>query len=118
MRISVFGLGKLGSPLAAVLASRGHVVTGVDVAHVVVDCLNRGESPVYEPALGELISASGDNLNATGVGDRHDDAGSTGGEPKKWDKKGGTNDYVTGKILAQNAASLVGKVIIEYVPLS
>ena len=37
---------------------------------------------------------------------------------KKWDKKDGTNDYVTGKILVQNAASLAGKVIIEYVPLS
>ena len=58
------------------------------------------------------------NLNATGVGDRHDDAGSTGGEPKKWDKNGGSNDFVTGKILVANAASLVGKVIIEYVPLS
>ena len=58
------------------------------------------------------------DLNATGVGDRHDDAGSNGGEPKKWDKNGGGNDYVTGKILVQNAASLVGKVIIEYVPLS
>ena len=58
------------------------------------------------------------DLNATGVADRHDDAGTNGGEPLKWDKNGGTNDYITGKILAQNAASLAGTVIIEYVPLS
>jgi len=58
------------------------------------------------------------DLNATGVADRHDNAGSNGGEPKKWDKNGGSNDYVTGKILAQIAVSLAGKVIIEYVPLS
>ena len=58
------------------------------------------------------------DLNATGTSDRHKDPGSNGGAPVKWEKNGGTNDYVTGKILAQNAASLVGKVIIEYVPLS
>jgi hypothetical protein len=52
------------------------------------------------------------------VADRHDDAGTNGGEALKWDKNGGANDYVTGKILAQNASSLVGTVIIEYVPLS
>jgi hypothetical protein len=58
------------------------------------------------------------DLNATGVADRHDDAGSNGGEALKWEKNGGTNDYITGKILVQNAASLAGTVIIEYVPLS
>lgn len=32
----------------------------------------------------------------------------------RWDAKGGTNDYITGKILVANAASLVGKYYIEY----
>ncbi|MDA1347839.1 MAG: hypothetical protein O3A47_03095, partial [Chloroflexi bacterium] len=58
------------------------------------------------------------DLNATGASDRHNAAGANGGAPVKWDKNGGTNDHVTGKILVQNAASLAGKVIIEYVPLS
>ena len=58
------------------------------------------------------------DLNATGQFDRHSSAGTNGGKPVKWDKNGGTNDHVTGKILAQNAASLAGQVVIEYVPLS
>ncbi len=31
MKLAVFGLGKLGAPLAAVLAHKGHQVVGVDV---------------------------------------------------------------------------------------
>ena len=58
------------------------------------------------------------DLNAAGVFDRHSSAGANGGAPRKWDKRGGGNDYVTGKILSRNAAALSGKVIIEYVPLA
>jgi UDPglucose 6-dehydrogenase len=39
MRISVIGLDKLGTPLAAVLASKGHDVVGVDVNPDVVRLL-------------------------------------------------------------------------------
>ena len=58
------------------------------------------------------------DLNATGISDNITNGG-TGGDkkPVKWDKKGGTNDDLTGKILDQNAASLAGKVIVCYVPL-
>ena len=31
MRVAVVGLGKLGAPLAAVLASKGNEVLGIDV---------------------------------------------------------------------------------------
>ena len=53
------------------------------------------------------------DLNATGISDNITNGG-TGGDkkPVKWDKKGGTNDDLTGKILDQNAASLVGKVVV------
>ena len=101
---------------------------GVDcvVTNVIVDITTAGgtASSVLDVDVVADATSTGDtiidglDLNATGVADRHDDAGSNGGEPKKWDKNGGSNDYVTGKILAQNAASLAGKVIIEYVPLS
>ncbi len=37
-RVSVVGLGKLGAPLAAVLASRGFTVIGLDVNKTLVDC--------------------------------------------------------------------------------
>ena len=101
---------------------------GVDciVTNVIVDITTAGGTASSVLDVDVVANATstgasiidGLDLNATGVGDRHDDAGTNGGEPKKWDKKGGSNDYVTGKILAQNAANLAGKVIIEYVPLS
>jgi UDPglucose 6-dehydrogenase len=65
MDICVVGLGKLGSPLAAVLASKGHNVIGVDLNAFFVDALNAGRAPVVEPQLQELIDASKGRLRAT-----------------------------------------------------
>jgi UDPglucose 6-dehydrogenase len=65
MNISVVGIGKLGAPLAAVLASKGNHVTGVDVIGQNVQLLNDGQAPVPEPGLAELISKSRDRLSAT-----------------------------------------------------
>lgn len=65
MRIAVVGLGKLGAPLAAVLACKGNEVLGVDVNAEVVQLLNEGQAPVDEPGLQELISASRERLGAT-----------------------------------------------------
>jgi UDPglucose 6-dehydrogenase len=65
MDICVVGLGKLGSPLAAVLASKGHNVIGVDLNAYFVDALNAGRAPVVEPQLQELIDASKGRLKAT-----------------------------------------------------
>jgi GDP-mannose 6-dehydrogenase len=67
MRISVFGLGYVGSATAACLAGDGHRVIGVDVNPLKVEQTLAGRSPVMEPGLEELISsgvASGD-LRAT-----------------------------------------------------
>jgi GDP-mannose 6-dehydrogenase len=65
--VSVFGLGYVGCVLAACLAERGHNVIGVDVNAMKVEMLNRGESPLIEPGLGELIhkNVSGNRLKAT-----------------------------------------------------
>src|SRR5262249_28435252 len=65
MRIAVVGLGKLGAPLAAVLASKGNEVLGVDVNAEVVRLLNEGRAPVDEPGLQELVTASRERLGAT-----------------------------------------------------
>lgn len=65
MRIAVIGLGKLGSPLAAVLASKGHTVIGVDLNPAFVDAINDGRAPVVEPQLQELIDKSHGRLSAT-----------------------------------------------------
>ncbi len=64
MNVTVVGLGKLGSPLAAVLASKGHSVTGIDTNEALVASLNAGRAPVDEPQLQELIDTHGDRLRA------------------------------------------------------
>lgn len=65
MKISIIGLGKLGSPMAACMASHGHEVIGVDINPRFVDAINRGTPPVFEPGLGELLEAACGNLSAT-----------------------------------------------------
>ncbi len=65
MKLAVIGLGKHGSPLAAVQASRGHEVVGVDINPGFVAKLNAGEAPVDEPQLQDLIAAAGPRLRAT-----------------------------------------------------
>lgn len=55
MRVAVLGMGYVGSVTAAVLAREGHHVTGVDSNRAKIDTLERGESPVLEPGLPELV---------------------------------------------------------------
>jgi len=64
-RISIIGLGKLGSPMAAVFADGGFEVVGVDLCEAFVDALNAGEAPVSEPELADLIAANRSRLRAT-----------------------------------------------------
>lgn len=66
--ITVFGLGKLGLPLAAILARAGARVIGVDLRGEVVEKVNRGLSPIREePGLAELVEemVSAQRLRAT-----------------------------------------------------
>jgi UDPglucose 6-dehydrogenase len=65
MNVAVIGLGKLGSPLAAVLASKGHNVVGIDLNADLVKKINEGIAPVFEPQLQELISMNRARLRAT-----------------------------------------------------
>jgi UDPglucose 6-dehydrogenase len=66
MKLSVIGLGKLGSPLSAVFASKGFEVVGCDLNNKHVETLNAGAAPVEEPGLQELIDAHRTRLRATG----------------------------------------------------
>jgi len=55
MRVCVFGLWHLGSVTAACLGSLGHDVVGLDLDHATIERLNRGEPPLHEPGLAELV---------------------------------------------------------------
>lgn len=54
--VCIMGLGYIGLPTAAVVASRGVKVLGVDVKQQVVDTINRGEIHIVEPDL-EAVTA-------------------------------------------------------------
>ena len=55
--ISVFGLGYVGAVSVACLAESRHRVIGVDVNPLKADMIRRGDSPIIEKGLGELLAA-------------------------------------------------------------
>lgn len=57
-RISVVGLGYIGLPTAAVIASRRCEVIGLDVSPKVVDTINRGDIHIVEPDLDMIVHAA------------------------------------------------------------
>ena len=57
-KVSVVGLGYIGLPTAAMLASRKVEVIGVDVNERAVEAVNRGEVLITEPDLDMIVSAA------------------------------------------------------------
>lgn len=57
-RICVVGLGYIGLPVAALLASRGMEVIGVDINQNAVDTINRGEIHIVEPDLDIVVRSA------------------------------------------------------------
>jgi GDP-mannose 6-dehydrogenase len=55
MKVSILGLGYVGSVTAGCLAELGHEVIGADVQQTKVDALNAGLSPIIEPGLDDLL---------------------------------------------------------------
>ena len=62
MRIGVVGLGYVGLVTAAVLASRGNSVTGIDLDVSRINMLRFGKTPIFEPELENRIRNAKDNL--------------------------------------------------------
>lgn len=58
MKVSVFGLGYVGTVSAGCLANYGHLVVGVDPVPAKVDLVNRGYSPIIEAEIGEIIAGA------------------------------------------------------------
>ncbi len=57
MKVSVFGLGYVGSVSGACLAQLGHEVIGVDANPAKVAMINQGQPPVIEAGLSELLAS-------------------------------------------------------------
>jgi nucleotide sugar dehydrogenase len=73
LNVTVFGLGKIGLPLATLYASKGHLVTGVDLNESVIDHVNNSEVPfpneVGLPDLLKMVTTNG-SLTATSDADK------------------------------------------------
>ncbi|ARV11844.1 UDP-N-acetyl-D-mannosamine dehydrogenase [Gilvibacter sp. SZ-19] len=54
-KVVMMGLGYIGLPTAALIASRGLEVIGVDIHQHVVDTINRGQIHIVEPDLDGLV---------------------------------------------------------------
>src|ERR687895_1085101 len=64
-RISVFGAGYVGLVTGACFAELGHEVTLRDVVPERIEALRRGEVPIYEPGLDELLERNRARLRFT-----------------------------------------------------
>ena len=62
MKIAVAGTGYVGLVTGVCLASKGHVVTCVDVDERKLDMLKAGQIPIYEPGLEDLLKENRDHM--------------------------------------------------------
>jgi GDP-mannose 6-dehydrogenase len=67
VKISIFGLGYVGTVCAGCLAHEGHQIVGVDPVRAKVDLINAGHSPIIEAEIEPIISDAvrAGRLNAT-----------------------------------------------------
>lgn len=111
-----------GNANAIAFAWQNPLATKVLVHRVMIDITTAGGTGSSVLDVGAVADATstadtlidGLDLNATGLSDNIENQGTNGKSCAKLDENGGSTDYITGKILAQNAASLVGYAYIHY----
>src|SRR5437764_3418408 len=64
-RVAIFGAGYVGLVTGACFADLGHDVVVRDVVPEKIDALRRGEVPIYEPGLDDLLVRNSDRLRYT-----------------------------------------------------
>src|ERR1022692_4676038 len=77
MKISVLGLGYVGTVCAACLADRGHNVIGVDKLETKVNLIRSGRSPVIERDIDELVKRTVKAGRLVATTDAHEAIAST-----------------------------------------
>lgn len=111
-----------GNANAIAFAWQNPLATKAFVHRVMIDITTAGGTGSSVLDVGPVADATstadtlidGLDLNATGLSDNIENQGTNGKSSAKLDENGGSTDYITGKILAQNAASLVGFAYIHY----
>ena len=123
LKVSLSG----GSANAFAAAVQNPETVDVIIVRCILDITTAGgtATSVLDVDVVGSATATGDDIfdgvdaNATGISDSLNatDNGTNGeGKSWKWDKSGGTNDYVTAKILTADATSLAGSLYVQYVP--
>jgi UDPglucose 6-dehydrogenase len=72
MKITITGTGYVGLVTGACLAETGHHITCYDIDKDKISLLNKGNSPIYEPGLEELLKRNIENGHLSFTAEPHE----------------------------------------------